>query len=49
MSGKKLLEEALEFNVEKRALIVDCLLKNLDEPDSRIDQIWFEEAKKKPR
>ncbi len=47
MSGKRLLEEALELNVEERSLIVEGLLKSLDEPDSKIDQIWSEEAEKR--
>ena len=47
MSSKELLEQAMSLNPEERFMIVEGLLKSLDEPDRRIDEIWAEEAEKR--
>ena len=47
MSGKEILEQAMSLNPEERFMIVEGLLKSLDEPDRRIDEIWAEEAEKR--
>ncbi len=44
MSSKKILEQALALRPEERFLIVESLLKSLDEPDKKLDKIWAEEA-----
>jgi len=47
MSGKEILEQAMALKPEERFLIVEGLLKSLDEPDQKIDAIWAEEAEKR--
>lgn len=47
MSAKKLLQEALKLKPEERFMLVDGLIKSLDEPDKKLDAIWAEEAEKR--
>ena len=47
MVGIDILKEALTLNPEERFLVVEGLLKSLDEPDARLDAIWTEEAEKR--
>lgn len=44
MSNKEILEQAMALKPEERLMIVEGLLKSLDEPDQKIDEIWAEEA-----
>jgi putative addiction module component (TIGR02574 family) len=47
MSSKEILEQAIALKPEERFMIVEGLLKSLDEPDQKIDDIWAEEAEKR--
>lgn len=47
MGCKELLTEALSLKPEERFLLVEGLLKSLDQPDARLDDIWAEEAEKR--
>ncbi|HXU34906.1 MAG TPA: addiction module protein [Blastocatellia bacterium] len=47
MDGKEVLEQALTLKTEERFLVVEGLLRSLDEPDPEIDAIWAEEAEKR--
>ena len=47
MSGKEILEQAMALKPEERFMIVESLLKSLDEPNLEIDAIWAEEAEKR--
>ena len=47
MNAKKLLEEAVSLPVEERTLIVDTLLKSLNQPESEIDEAWTKKAQKR--
>lgn len=47
MSNKDILEMAMKLKPEERFLIIEGLIKSLDEPDKTIDQIWAEEAEKR--
>ena len=47
MSNKDILEMAMKLKPEERFLIIEGLMKKLDEPDKTIDQIWAEEAEKR--
>jgi len=47
MSGKEILEKAMVLKPEERFLVIEGLLKSLDEPDRRIDEIWAQEAEKR--
>lgn len=49
MDSRQVLEEALRLKPEDRFLLVEGLLKSLDEPDQDIDAIWAEEAEKRLR
>ncbi|MBC8551885.1 MAG: addiction module protein [Candidatus Brocadiales bacterium] len=47
MSSKEILEQAMALKPDERFMIVESLLKSLDEPDRKIDEIWAEEAEKR--
>ena len=47
MGSKEILEQAIALKPGERFLIVEGLLKSLDEPDKTIDEIWAEEAGKR--
>jgi putative addiction module component (TIGR02574 family) len=47
MSTKKILEQALQLKPEERFIVIETLLKSLDEPDKKIDEIWALEAEKR--
>lgn len=47
MDSKEVLEQALHLKPEERFLVVEGLLRSLDEPDQEIDAIWAEEAEKR--
>ncbi len=47
MAGKEILEQALRLKPEERFTVVEGLLKSLDEPDKKLDDIWAEEADKR--
>ena len=49
MIARDLLEEALKLKPEDRFVLVEGLLKSLDEPDRILDDVWVEEAKKRLR
>ena len=47
MSSKEILEQALQLRPDERFILVEGLLKSLDEPDYDLDAIWVEEAEKR--
>jgi putative addiction module component (TIGR02574 family) len=47
--SRQVLEEALRLKPVDRFLLVEGLLKSLDEPDQDIGAIWAEEAEKRLR
>jgi len=47
MGSKEILSQAIALKPEDRFLIVEGLLKSLDKPDSKLDEIWAEEAEKR--
>lgn len=47
MNTKQLIDEAVSLPVEERALIVDSLLRSLNQPDSETDKQWANEAKRR--
>ena len=46
-SSETLLKKALQLKPQDRFLLVDGLIRSLDEPDGEIDVIWIEEAGKR--
>ncbi len=49
MRSKDVLEKALKLKPDERFMVVEGLIKSLDEPDSSLDAIWAEEAEKRLR
>ncbi len=49
MSTKELLDQAIRLKPEDRLTLVEGLIKSLDEPDKKLDEIWAEEAEKRLR
>jgi len=47
MNSKTVLKQALSLKPEEKFMIVEGLLKSLDEPDKNLDAIWAEEAEKR--
>jgi len=47
MSSKEIIESALKLSPPERLLIIEGILKSLDEPDAEIEKIWIEEAEKR--
>ena len=47
MRSKDVLEQALELKPEERFMVVEGLIKSLDEPDISLDKIWADEAEKR--
>ena len=47
MSSKDILKLALNLRPEDKLTVVEGLLKSLDEPDRKLDEIWAEEAEKR--
>lgn len=47
MDSKKVLEYALTLGPDERFLVVEGILRSLDEPDASLDAIWGEEAEKR--
>jgi putative addiction module component (TIGR02574 family) len=47
MASKEILRQALQLKPEERFTVVEGLLKSLDEPDKKLDDIWAEEAEKR--
>lgn len=46
MSTKELLDEAMKLKPEERFTLVEGLIKSLDEPDKKLDEIWAEESER---
>jgi len=44
MGTKDLLAEAMKLKPEERFTLVEGLIKSLDEPDKKFDEIWANEA-----
>ena len=47
MRGKDILKEALNLEPVEKFIVVEGLLKSLDEPDSELDKIWADEAERR--
>ena len=47
MSGKDVLDQALKLNPNERFMVVEGLIKSLDESDSSLAAIWTDEAEKR--
>ena len=47
MSTKEILEQALKLKPEEKFVLVEAIIKSLDEPDKKLDEIWAEEAERR--
>ena len=47
MGTKDLLIEAMKLKPEERFILVEGLIKSLDQPDMKLDEIWTEEAERR--
>lgn len=46
-TSESLFKKALLLKPQDRFLLIDGLVRSLDEPDREIDEIWAEEAEKR--
>jgi len=47
MHSKEILAEALQLKAAEKFMLVEGLIKSMDEPDKLLDEIWAEEAEKR--
>ena len=47
MNTKQLIDQAVSLPVEERALVVDSLLRSLNQPESEIEKKWANEAQRR--
>ena len=47
MGAKELLDRAIRLRPEERLALVEGLIKSLDEPDMKLDEIWAAESEKR--
>ena len=47
MSNQEILDLAMTLKPVERLMIIDGLLRSLDEPDQKIDELWATEAEKR--
>ncbi len=47
MITKEILEAAIKLRPQERALVIEGLIRSLDEPDAELDAIWAEEAERR--
>lgn len=47
MISKEILKQALKLKPDERFMVVEGLIKSIDEPDISLDEIWAEEAEKR--
>lgn len=45
MNTKQLIDEVVSLQGDERTLVVDALLRSLNQPESEIDKQWAEEVK----
>ncbi len=44
---ESILKKAMVLKLQERLLLIDGLIRTIDEPDKNIDALWAEEAEKR--
>ena len=47
MGSKEIIKNAMKLSPQEKLLVVDSILKSLDEPDKEIEKIWLEESERR--
>lgn len=47
MGSNEIINEAINLKPQERYLIIETLVKSLNQPDEEIEQIWIEESQKR--
>lgn len=47
MGRNEIFEQALSLKADDRFLLIEALLKSIDNPDTNINEIWEEEAQRR--
>ena len=47
MSTQEMIKKAIMLSPKEKSQIIDALLLSLDQPDSRIEDMWNEEVEKR--
>ncbi len=47
MSSIDIMEKALKLKPEEKFVLVELLIKSMDEPDQKLDAIWADEAEQR--
>ncbi len=47
MSAEEILKQALKLKPEERFILVESLIRSIDEPNKRLDNLWVEESEKR--
>ena len=47
MKTKDLITEAISLPIEERTIVVDSILKSINQPEAQIDKIWTKTAKQR--
>ncbi len=47
MGAEEILKQAFKLKSEERFILVEGLLKSIDEPDESLDSLWVEESEER--
>jgi putative addiction module component (TIGR02574 family) len=47
LSNIDIMEQALKLKPEEKFILVELLIKSMDEPDQKLDAIWADEAEQR--
>jgi len=47
LSNIDIMEQALKLKPEEKFVLVELLIKSMDEPDQKLDAIWADEAEQR--
>ena len=47
MSAEEILKQALKLKPEERFILVESLIRSIDEPNKKLDDLWVEESEKR--